>query len=57
MFDNVLDAIEQWAREALQCGMSYGQYRVAIASGKTFDELKLPEREPSEEKILYERKI
>ena len=49
--------IEQWNREARQCGMSYGKYRAAINSGKTFDELKLPERDPSDEKILYECKI
>lgn len=49
--------IEQWNREAAQCGMSYGLYRAAINAGKTFDELKLPEPAPVEEKILFECKI
>ena len=49
--------IEQWTHEAIQCGMSYGLYRAAINAGKTFDELKLPDPAPVEEKILFECKI
>ena len=50
-------SIEQWNHEAIQCGMSYGKYRAAIQSGKTFEELKLPDPAPREEKILFECKI
>lgn len=33
--------LEQWQVEAAACGLSYGKYRAALASGKSFEELKL----------------
>lgn len=33
--------LEQWQNEAAACGLSYGKYRAALASGKSFEELKL----------------
>ena len=33
--------LEQWQAEAAACGLSYGYYRAALASGKSFEELKL----------------
>lgn len=33
--------LEDWAKEARACGMTYGKYRAAVEHfGKTFDELK-----------------
>lgn len=35
-------SLEEWQREAEQCGMTYGKYRAAVEQlGKTFEELKL----------------
>lgn len=34
-------SLEQWQNEAAACGLSYGKYRAALASGKSFEELKL----------------
>lgn len=33
-------SLDDWAREAAECGMDYGTYRALIEHGKTFDELK-----------------
>lgn len=51
-------SVEDWQREAAQCGMSYGKYRFAIEKqGKTFDELKRPAPAPvdsfADGNILY----
>lgn len=32
--------LDDWAREAYQCGLDYGTYRALIGQGKTFEELK-----------------
>ena len=32
--------LSDWAHEADECNMDYGNYRAAIAHGRTFDELK-----------------
>ena len=32
--------LSDWAREANECNLDYGNYRAMIESGKTFDELK-----------------
>lgn len=33
-------SLAEWAREADECNMDYGNYRAQIAAGKTFEELK-----------------
>lgn len=51
-------SLEQWQREATQCGMTYGQYRAMVEKfGKTFDELKLTDFEPREEENIIEIKL
>ena len=32
--------LANWAREATECNLDYGNYRALIASGKTYEELK-----------------
>ena len=32
--------INDWAREAAECNLDYGNYRALIAAGKTYEELK-----------------
>lgn len=32
--------LDDWAREAAECGLDYGTYRALIAQGKTFKQLK-----------------
>ena len=51
-------SVADWQKEALLCGMTYGQYRAAVEKlGKTFDELKLPDPPPADDQIIFERKI
>lgn len=32
--------LEEWCREARECGLDYGNYRALINMGKTYEELK-----------------
>ena len=33
-------SLDEWCREASECGLDYGNYRALINQGKTFEELK-----------------
>lgn len=34
-------SLDQWVKEADECGMDYGNYRALIGMGRTYEELKI----------------